>query len=274
MSKPIISIVILNYKTKHLLRLVIKNLFGLGITVPFEVIVVDNASHDGSVEMVHTLYPQVKLIANPKNTGHAHGNNLGIAQAQGDYVLIMNTDIIFFDPADITRMVTYLHDHPEVAVLGPKLRNGDDSVQYSCFRPYTTLTPLYRRTPLGKTSWAKADLANHLMTDFDHNTIQPVEWLLGAVLFVRKAALDQLGAFNENFFLYFADFELCDRMRGHGYEVVYFPDVTIVHYHRRESAQGSIWGGLGTIFNYTTRTHLKDWWKYRRIARHGYANHS
>jgi GT2 family glycosyltransferase len=270
MDPVVLSIVILNYKTKHLLRLILKNLLKLGITEKFEIIVVDNASNDGTVEMVQTLYPEVKLIKNPTNTGHAHGNNLGIKAAQGKYLLIMNSDITVFDPKDITHIVEYLDANPKVALLGPKLLNADDSLQYSCFRPYSTLTPLYRRTPLGKLNRTQKDLQRHLMTDFDHNSIQEVDWLLGAVLFARRAVLEQYGPFDEHFFLYFADFELCDRIRFYNYKVIYYPNVHMVHYHRRESAEGSIWGGLGSLLNYTTRIHLTDWFTYRRINKQGY----
>lgn len=267
MSQPKLSIIILNYKTKHLLRLALKNLLELGITVPYEMIVVDNASHDGSVEMVRTLYPQVQVIASADNTGHARGNNLGIRQATGEYLLIMNPDIIFHRAEDIQACLRYLDDHAAVAMVGPKLLNVDGTVQNSCFRPYGHWTPLYRRTPLGKLPWAKRDLQRYLMTDFDHNSVQTVAWVLGAVVFVRAAVLREVGPFDEQFFLYFADFELCDRIRRHGYKVVYYPPVAIVHYHRRASAQRSIWGGLGSLFNYTTRIHLKDWFKYRKISR-------
>ncbi len=274
MSDIKLSFIILNYKTKHLLRLVIRNLKQLGLTVSYEIIVVDNASNDGSVEMMQQHYPDVQLIISPTNTGHAKGNNLGIAQAKGEYLVIMNSDIIFTNSDDLTQVATYLDQHPAVALLGPQLRNADDSVQYSCFRPYSNLTPVYRRTPLGKLPFAQRDLANHLMTDFDHQTVREVDWLLGAALFVRKAVLDQIGAFNEGFFLYFADFELCDRIRWHGYKVMYYPNVHIVHYHRRESAQRSFWGGMGSVLNYTTRIHLKDCWTYLHINKQGYAPHS
>lgn len=269
-----ISFIILNYKTKHLLRLVVKNLLELGLTLPYEIIVIDNASHDGSVEMMQSLYPQVKLIMSSTNTGHARGNNMGIRAARGEYVIIMNSDIIFFDPNDITNMIDYLDQHPAVAMLGPKLINGDGSVQNSCFRPYGSFTPIYRRTPLGRLAFAQRDLARHLMHDFNHEVLQEVEWVLGAVLVGRKAVFDKIGAFNEEFFLYFADFELCDRVRFNGYKIMYYPNVKIVHYHRRQSAQGSIWGGLGSLFNYTTRVHLKDWLKYRKIAKRHYATHT
>lgn len=269
-----ISIIILNYKTKHLLRLILKNLQALQIPVPHEIIVIDNASEDGSVEMVKELYPNVTLIHSPDNVGHAKGNNLGIAQAKGEYLLIINTDIIIADASSITTVLDYMHDNPDVGIVGPQLRNGDGSIQASCFRPYGSFTPLFRRTPLGRLGFAQRDLQRHLMTDFDHDTMIDADWILGACLFVRKSALEKAGAFNEDFFLYFADFELCDRLRFYGYRIVYFPDVNIVHYHRRESAQHSVWGGLGSLLNYVTRVHLQDWLKYKRIAKQGYGTDS
>lgn len=272
MDNITLSIIILNYKTKHLLRLAIKNIQKLGLPFSYEIIVVDNASNDGSVEMVEELYPDVVLIPNSENTGHAHGNNIGIKKARGEYVLIMNTDIIFSTKKDIETILEYMRHHPKVGLIGPQLRNGDGTIQNSCFRPYSSMTPVYRRTPLGKYSFARKDLARHLMADFDHRSIKEVDWLLGACLFTRKDVLDKVGAFNEDFFLYFADYELCDRLRFHGYSVIYFPDVHIVHYHRRESAQKSIWGGLGSLLNYVTRVHVRDWQTYKKIVKQGYGN--
>ncbi len=270
MDQVTLSIIIFNYKTNHLLRLAIRNLQTLELSCSYEIIVVDNASDDGSVEMVQTLYPDVTLIANDENVGHAKGNNIGISAAQGKYLLVMNTDIIITEPSDVTKMLEYLEEHEEVGLIGPQLKNGDGSIQRSCFRPYSQFTPLYRRTPLGKLPSAQRDLQNHLMVDFDHLEIREVDWILGACFIVRKDIIDAIGPFNESFFLYFADYELCDRLKANGYMVIYYPHTSIVHYHRRESAQRSIWGGLGSLLNYVTRIHVKDWMQYKKIVKQGY----
>ncbi len=261
-----LSIVILNYNTSNLLRLCLQNLLELDLNFDYEVIVVDNASRDGSVEMMREKFPNIKLIAEKTNWGHAKGNNLGIKEAKGDYVLILNTDIIFKNSEDFNKIISYLDQHPEIGMLGPKLLNGDLSIQNSCFRPYGTFTPIYRRTPLGKLSFAKKDLQNHLMWDFDHKENREVEWLLGACMFILKDFLDKFGGLEEKFFLYFADYELCDRIRAQGLKVYYYADVnSIIHYHNRASAKGSIWGGLGSLFNYVTRIHIKDWLTYLKL---------
>ncbi|MFA5995439.1 MAG: glycosyltransferase family 2 protein [Patescibacteria group bacterium] len=274
MDTVILSIIILNYNTKHLLRLMLKNLVALNLTISHEIIVVDNHSQDDSVKMVKKYFPQVRLIENDKNVGHAAGNNIGMRVAKGKYFLIINSDIIIHQTKALYDIIEYMEQHTDIGILGPKLLNGDGSVQYSCFRPYRLLTPIFRRTPLGKLALAKRDLARHLMTDNNHTQIQTVDWLLGAMLLIRAQAVQEHGFFNERFFLYFADYELCDRLCHYHYKVVYYPNVAMVHYHRRESADGSIWSGLGSLLNYTTRVHLTDWFTYLAIKQQGYDKNS
>lgn len=258
----ILSILILNYNTKNLLRLCLKNLLDLHLNFSYEIIVIDNASTDNSVDMMKEFFPKITLIQNKKNIGHAAGNNLGIKKAQGKYILILNTDIIFTDKQDMLKIVNFMDQHPEISIVGPKLLNGNGTIQNSCYRRYKFLTPIYRRTPLGEFKFARTDLQRHLMWDFNHQESREVEWILGACMFIRKDFLVKFSCFDERFFLYFADYELCDRAKKNGYQVFYFADTSIVHYHKRESAQGAIWGGIGSFFNYTTRVHLKDWIKY------------
>ncbi|MFH1537054.1 MAG: glycosyltransferase family 2 protein [Patescibacteria group bacterium] len=259
------SFIILNYNTANLLRLCLKNLYSLNIPVDFEVMVVDNASNDKSINTVKEKFPQVKLITNKENTGHAQGNNSGIKVARGEYLIILNTDIIIPSFSTIERIVKFMESHPRAAIVGPKLLNGDGTIQNSCFRPYNTLTPIYRRTPIGNIKFAKADLNRHLMTDFNHNESKEVEWILGACMFIKKDALDKIGMFNEKFKLYFADFELCDRAKMNNYKVYYFADSDIIHYHRRESAEKSEWPGFPALLNKYTYIHIKDWIKYLKI---------
>jgi len=164
-----ISIIINNYKTKGLLKQCLKGVYMYPPSVEFEVIVVDNNSGDGSVEMVREKFPQVRLIASKENLGHHKGNNLGIKKSSGKYILILNTDIAFLDN-DIDKMYEFMEDHNEAALIGPQLKNPDGSIQMSCMRFPNAIVPIYRRTFLGKFSFAKKEISNYLMEAFDHHT--------------------------------------------------------------------------------------------------------
>ncbi len=259
-----LSFIIVNYKTPHLLRLCLKRIYALALSCEYEIIVIDNASNDESVTMVQRQFPSVICIANTTNVGHPQGNNQGLQRATGEYSVIINPDILFSQREDIERIIQYLDIHPLVALLGPQLRNMDGSLQYSCFRRYSPLTPLYRRTPLGRLPHAQRDIQRHLMVDTDHNNTQHVEWLLGACLVVRMSAIKTIGMMNPKFFLYFGDYEWCDRARQDGFDVIYFHDVHgITHYHKRESAQPNRYAL--PLLNYVTRVHIKDWLTYLQI---------
>lgn len=261
-----LSFVVLNYRAPHHLRICCEYLAKLELPFSYEIIVVDNASHDESLELVQSVqnaYPEapITIIANPENGGHAKGNNVGIRQATGEYVMIINPDIMLKDAADIVRMVSYMDGHQQTAILGPKLHNPDATIQFSCYRKYSLLTPAYRRSFLGKLPWAKRDIARHLMTDFDHNEIRSVDWVLGACMLIRASVIKEIGGFYENFFLYFADYELCDRARQAGYDVIYLPDTQhVIHYHQRQSVTSRF--SVLQAVSYLTRRHLMDWWVY------------
>jgi len=217
-----VSFLILNYKTRHLLGLSLKGIAKLSLPFEVETIIVDNNSGDGSAELVEENFLNnpdyshinIKLIKNEKNTGHAKGNNVGIEVATGDYIVIQNSDIIYTTPEDVIKPVEYLDSHPEVALLGPRLYNTDGTVQNSCMRYYKLLTPIYRRTPLGKLPWAKRDIERFQMTDFDHNETREVDWLLGACMYMRRSVIKEIGLLDPDFFLYFADLEWCQRAKG------------------------------------------------------------
>ncbi|MFH1426655.1 MAG: glycosyltransferase family 2 protein [Candidatus Kerfeldbacteria bacterium] len=262
-----LSFIILNYKTKNHLRLCLENIHKIPLDLEYEIIVVDNASDDGSVEMVRQQFPGVMLIENKANTGHSAGNNMGIKQASGEYIAIVNPDIVLRSAEDFHKLVAYLDQNAKIAMLGPRLLNPDGTVQNSCYRSYSTLTPLYRRTFLGKLPFGKKDIDRHLMVDFKHDEISEVDWLLGACMVVRKKAIEEIGLMNEELFLYFGDYEWCDRARQNGWKVVYYPGTNgIYHYHKRESDSGRF--SFLQAFSYITRIHIKDWLTYLKFRRH------
>jgi GT2 family glycosyltransferase len=249
-----ISIIINNYKTRGLLKQCLKGIYIHPPTVEFEVVVIDNNSGDGSVELVRESFPQVKIIASEKNLGHQKGNNLGIKNSNGKYVLILNTDIAILDDA-IDRMYKFMETHPEAALVGPRLKNPDGSIQLSCMRFPHLLTPLYRRTFLGEFGFAQKELRHYLMEDFDHRETRTVDWILGSCQMVRRSALNQAGGFDEDLFLYFGDVALCRKFWENKLPVYYLADCDIIHYHKRESAEGGLSSKIFWI-------HILDWIKY------------
>lgn len=255
-----ISIIINNYKTRGLLKQCLKGILANPPTVEYEIIVVDNDSRDGTIELVKEKFPSVKLIAAKENLGHQRGNNLGIKNSTGKYVLILNTDIAIINDA-IDKMYRFMEGNSRVALLGPRLKNPDGSIQFSCLRFPTILVPIFRRTFLGKLPLAKKQIEKYLMTDFSHDETRPVDWILGSCHLVRRSAIDHVGMMDERLFMYFGDVAWCKEFSQAGYAVYYFADVDIIHYHRRESAESGIFSRIFWI-------HIFDWFRYMKKYSH------
>ncbi|MEY4722850.1 MAG: hypothetical protein RLZZ324_363 [Candidatus Parcubacteria bacterium] len=260
-----LSIVILNYKTRGLTKQCVKTVLQFPPTRPYEIIVVDNASGDGTGEMLAerfpaATHPQIRFIQSPVNAGFAAGNNVGIRAAKGEYVMLMNPDIIV-KPMAFDAMLAHMDANPDIGALGPKLVKPDGSLDSSCYRFPTRAVPLYRRTPLGRLAAGRKALSDYLMHDFDREGTTDVDWLLGAVLMVRRSAMEQVGLLDERFFLYFEDTDWCRRFWSAGWRVVYFAGARMVHFHERLSAQGSWFMGP---FRRSTRVHIASWIRYFR----------
>lgn len=268
-QQPLVSFVVLAYKERDLLRLHIQRILDLHLdahNIAYEIIFVDNGSRGMLSDMVRSSYPSVRIVENEKNVGHPAGNNAGLRVARGQYIFMMNPDVICTDWHDIARIVEYMDQHADIGILGPQLHNPDGSIQMSCFRRYSRWTPLYRRTFLKMFRFAQKDITRHLMLDDDHSKTQDVEWLLGACFCIRADAMNTVGMMDADYFLYFGDYDWCDRMQKAGMRTVYFAETQrIVHYHKRESASSRF--SIMQLFSPVTRIHLKDWMTYLRKHR-------
>lgn len=253
-----LSIIILNYKTRGLLKQCLRGVQLFDLNLDYEIIVVDNHSGDGTVEMMRGEFPHIKLITSPENNGFAAGVNLGIKEAIGNYLLLLNTDVAILDNA-IRKMYDFMESYSQAGLAGPKLLNPDGSTQLSCYRFPSFFIPIYRRTPLGKLPFAKKNLRKYLMLDWNHKESRTVDWILGACMIVKKEAVNKVGLMDERFFLYFEDVDWCRRFWQNGYKVYYMAEVELVHYHKRESAENP---GLKGVFSYPTRIHIASWLKY------------
>ena len=254
-----ISIVILNYKSKGFTLNCIKSIKEADFKdLKYEIIVVDNNSGDSIGEILGWQYPDVIFVQNKENLGHGAGNNVGIKRANGRYISITNADTIVL-PNAFNKLYKYMEENKDVGIVGPQQLNTNKTIQDSCYRWYSLLPPIYRRTPLGKLKFAKKNLDKFLMKDFDHRQEKEVDWLLGSFLFCRAKALDEVGLFDERFFLYFEDTDLCRRFWEKNWKIVYNPEAKIIHNHARASAQDP-WYKL--LFNKVARYHIVSWVKY------------
>ena len=229
-----LSFLILNYKSRGLLRQCLKYLRAANIKVPHEIIVIDNGSADGSVEMVQREFPEAKLLPQEKNLGYAAANNIGLEVATGDYILLLNADVLTLDNS-VEEMIAYMEQNQDIALLGPRLLNPDRTPQISCFRYYQWYTPILRRTPIGKTGYGRNELDYIFMKDKNLDEIQDVDWLLGGAIMIRRSALETIGLLDTRYFLYFEDMDWCRATHTAGLRVVYYPRASFIHFHGRGS---------------------------------------
>jgi hypothetical protein len=231
-----LSVVVVSWNVRDLLRQSLRSL--LDAPEPaggLDVIVVDNGSSDGSVEMVRSSFPQVRLIANRENRGFPAANNQGIAIARGRYVFLLNPDTEVVGDA-LRTMVNFADAHPDVGVVGPQLLNPDGTVQSSRRRFPTPATALFEST------WLEPLAPRRLLDDYrvlDHpdDAILDVDWVDGAALMARREAIERVGLLDEGFFMYSEELDWCRRFRQDGWRVIYLPTAQIIHHRGKSSEQ-------------------------------------
>lgn len=228
--RPIISVIIVSYNTRAMtldcLRALYDDLRASGLEDKAEVLVVDNASRDNSVEAIREAFPRVKLIENRENTGFGAANNQAMRQAQGDFFLLLNSDA-FPLPGAIHALHEYSCGHPEAAVVGPRLQNADGSLQRSCFR-----FPSPSRAWL-ENLWISSLLSRVPALDdygaWTHDDEREVDFLVGACMMVRREAYAQVGGFDEDFFMYSEETDWQRRMKDAGWKIVFVPNACVTH---------------------------------------------
>jgi GT2 family glycosyltransferase len=223
-----LSIVILCWNDKKVIDGCLKSIYSTTLAIDFEVIVSDNGSSDGSVDFIRRRYPEVRVIENGRNLRFAKGNNVGIRESRGDYILILNPDTII-TPGTLDGIVRFADQHPEAAAFGCKVLNADGSYQISgC--PFTTIrrewiAALYLR-PLGHLfAWFTSDV----YMGWTGETARAVDWLSGCFILARSEVLRQISGFDPQFFYYYEDMDLCRRIWNARYQILYVPDLSIIH---------------------------------------------
>jgi GT2 family glycosyltransferase len=240
------SIVIVSWNVRGLLRACLHSIeadsgvslakdtdHGPGTT---EVIVVDNASTDGSAAMVRAEFPGVRLLAEATNLGFTGGNNRGIAASRGRRVLLLNPDTEV-RPGTLAALGGYLDQHPKVGLVGPRLLNTDGTPQSSRRRFPTPATALVESTPLQALLPTWPALRRYYVLDRSDDEAQEVDWVTGAAMLARREALLQIGGFDPGYFMYSEELDLCRRLRRAGWRIGYEPAAVVVHHGGQSSDQ-------------------------------------
>ncbi len=225
-----LSILIVNYNTCQLTMECLRSIYLTETQYRCEIILIDNASSDGSVQAIRRQFSHITLIENQENVGFAKANNQGIRQAQGRYILLLNSDTIV-QPDTLDTMIRFMDDNPRVGASGCKVVLPDGSLDKACKRGFPTPsasfyyafgfsrlfpdTPRYNQYQLG-----------YLDPDQEY----PIDCLVGAFMMVRKEAVDQVGMLDEDFFMYGEDIDWCYRIKQAGWENYYYPRTSIIHY--------------------------------------------
>lgn len=230
---PDISVIIVNWCTREELRACLSSLTEAN-SHRAEIIVVDNASTDGSAEMVRETFPDVYVMENAANLGFAKAANQGIRRSRGRYVLLLNPDTIVNKGA-LTSLVRFGDENPDVGIFGPRILNPDGTLQYSCRRFPTLAAAMFRNTILGKLFPRNRYTREYLMSEWDHSKPRDVDWVSGAAMVIRRELLEDIGLLDETFFMYCEDVDICYRARQKGWRVAYHPEAVVVHAIGRSS---------------------------------------
>jgi N-acetylglucosaminyl-diphospho-decaprenol L-rhamnosyltransferase len=223
-----LSISVVSFRTPTTLRQTLSALETARADVDLEVTVIDNASGDGSPEMIDAQFPWVHLVRNQRNVGFGAAHNQALRTATARYALVLNSDATPTRGALLT-LVEFLDTHPEVAVVGPKLRYPDGSVQPSRRRFPTVATLFLESTQLQRFSPGNRVLQRFYVADRSDDMPQDVDWLVGACLCVRVRAMREVGLFDERYFMYSEEMDWCRRFRQAGWRVAYVPTAEVVH---------------------------------------------
>jgi len=233
-----VSIIIVSWNTRYILCDCVASIYAQTRDIKFEVIVIDNASTDGSAEMVRTKFPQVVLVENSENRGFAAANNQGIAIARGQYVLLLNSDTLVLDQA-IAKTVSFADAYPETAVIGCRVLNPGKTLQPTCFMFPSILNMFLSSTYLYKLFPRNKFFGRERMTWWNRDDIKEVDVVTGCFMLIRQKAIQQVGIMDEQFFMYGEETDWCYRFKQAGWKVMFTPNSEIIHLGGQSTAQKS-----------------------------------
>ena len=228
MNQTDVAIIIVNWNTREILRDCLHSVYEQTQGINFEVIVVDNASSDGSAEMVRQKFPQVVLIENTENRGFAAANNQGIAVAGGRYVLLLNSDTIVLDGA-IQKSAAYADCHPDIGILGCQVWENETTIQRTCFRFPSVWNLFLHALGFRRLFPRSRFFGREKIVGWERNTEREVDVVSGMFMLVRRESIDQVGLMDEDYFVYAEETDWCWRFRKAGWRCVFTPTARIIH---------------------------------------------
>ena len=237
--QPTISVIIVSWNARDYLKQCLASLTVETCRYPMEIIVVDNASTDGSPECVESEYPDVHLIRNADNLGFSKANNIGVSASTGDYLCFVNSDVKVL-PDCITRLVGYCEEHLEAGIVGPRILGGDGLLQRSC-RGFPSVWNMFCRALALDSIFIKSKLfTGYTLRYWPQNSLCEVDILTGCFWLVRRQALNEVGLLDETFFIYGEDMDWCKRFWTKGWKVVFVPSAEAIHYGGGSSSNAPV----------------------------------
>jgi len=238
-----------------------------------ETILLDNASTDGTSEMVKNNFNDVKLLRNEKKMGYIYNNNLSMRHAKGRYILLLNSDIEL-KPDTLEVMLDFMDSHPETAVSACKLTFDDETLQLTCRQFPTPLTYIcriphfLRWLKIGKKLAITNVVRRYLMMDYDHKKTKEVDWFLSALFLMRRSAIDEIGMLDDKLVqpFYLEDMDWCFRAHVRGWKVCYVPEVSAIHFYRRDSVRK--FGKLSIVHLLNILIFYKKHWLEMLLKKH------
>jgi GT2 family glycosyltransferase len=251
-----LSVIIVNYNVRYFLELCVDSVLKAADGIDAEVIVADNNSADGSMQMLRERFPQVIRIENKENAGFSKANNQGVAVARGEYILFLNPDTVM--PEDFfQKTLAYLDAHPEAGALGPRLIDGKGRFAPDSKKSFPTLrVALFKSSGLNRIFPRSPFFNSYYAVHVGEWHTAPVEVLSGCCMMLRRSVIDRIGgAFDEDYFMYCEDVDLSYRVRQAGFQNIYFPEATLVHYKGESTRKATL--SYIRIFNEALATFVR-----------------
>lgn len=242
-SNPIkVSIVTVTYNSAQEIEQLIRSIFETVKDIDYEVLIVDNNSQDDTVSRIKSISDQIKIISNDSNVGFANANNQAFKIATGNFILILNPDILLTEQTKLKDLCRRLQISQDIGIIAPRLCYQDGTIQESVRGFPNLMIQMLRMMKLDRFIRNSKAYKNYMLTELDRSNENFVDWVIGAFMLIRKDVLFEVGLFDSRYFMYMEDADLCLSLKKSGYKICYSPQFSATHTYKRESSKGVISG--------------------------------